>query len=492
MERKTQEQLLTELNANIRSAGNGSKTTADDVRQILTSLIAELFNRTEEPINDGTSGSAIVIEQDLTSNSALTVPSVAAVRNAFDATNFGAVYNSIADAITSASVRTYYDTAQLAINGAGEGGTVNIYSTKYSTPTTPGGAFAGLSFPAQTLTINMYGLALTSPDANTDILVFRGGFKTIFNGFNSTVITNSALAGDPNGIGWTIWGRGNPGMDLTINNLDIILSTINSTGFVLSSAGTYKYTGNIDLALSPVSSTVSRNRQAIYIASPGVLDFFGKGNITARGFAPELNVSKNPALNNCIFDIRGATNNIYWEGNINAYEDVIIKMVAGSKLELTNGVLNAKGRVDGYPLFSSSTGTVVLNNYSILCNAGEEAIRADTVILRGNSVVVGNIVATTIIDERPVATGHITGGVTSILEFIFEAETADAFVRTMGAYQAGEYQTNSLQNVATVAYTINNAASPATLPFTLGIGDKLEVRITRESMTQAAAVILQN
>ena len=80
---------------------------------------------------------------------------------------------------------------------------------------------------------------------------------------------------------------------------------------------------------------------------------------------------------------------------------------------------------------------------------------------------------------------------TSILEFVFEADNANEITRTMGAYQAGEYRTDSLQNVTNVVYKINNAATPAALPFILVAGDKLQVIITR-SPTQSASVILQN
>lgn len=78
MERKTQEQLLAELKAYIRSAGDGEKTTAADIRQFITVLIEELYIRTD--------GQAInFIEQDLTSNSSTSAPSVQAVNLAFDA-----------------------------------------------------------------------------------------------------------------------------------------------------------------------------------------------------------------------------------------------------------------------------------------------------------------------------------------------------------------------------------------------------------------------
>ena len=81
---------------------------------------------------------------------------------------------------------------------------------------------------------------------------------------------------------------------------------------------------------------------------------------------------------------------------------------------------------------------------------------------------------------------------TSVLEFVFEADNANEITRTMGVYQAGEYRTNSLQNAANVVFKINNAASPATLPFILVTGDTLQVIITRTSTSQSASVILQN
>ena len=78
----------------------------------------------------------------------------------------------------------------------------------------------------------------------------------------------------------------------------------------------------------------------------------------------------------------------------------------------------------------------------------------------------------------------------SVLEFVFEAEFADAVVRTMGQYQAGEYRTQELQNVATVAYKLNDET--VTLPFAVNAGDTLAISITRNSANQTALVSLRN
>ena len=79
---------------------------------------------------------------------------------------------------------------------------------------------------------------------------------------------------------------------------------------------------------------------------------------------------------------------------------------------------------------------------------------------------------------------------TTRLEFVFEAEFADEITRTLGSFQAATYGTEQRQNVASVAYVVNQV--PVTLPFTVGAGDELHVRITRTSPTQAALVTLQN
>lgn len=92
------------------------------------------------------------------------------------------------------------------------------------------------------------------------------------------------------------------------------------------------------------------------------------------------------------------------EGNVQVYDDVVNTLGTNATLVLREGVLNAQGRTTGMaPLFGTAAAgsTIILENYAVLCRPDEEAPHADTVILRGNSVVVGAISATHIIDEWP-------------------------------------------------------------------------------------------
>lgn len=81
--------------------------------------------------------------------------------------------------------------------------------------------------------------------------------------------------------------------------------------------------------------------------------------------------------------------------------------------------------------------------------------------------------------------------VNSVLEFVFEAGFADSVVRTMGTRQAGTYTLQQRQNVSNVVYKVNNTEITQ-LPFQLKSGDTLELKITRTAAKQGAIVSLLN
>ncbi|GGG60510.1 head fiber protein [Hymenobacter glacieicola] len=81
-----------------------------------------------------------------------------------------------------------------------------------------------------------------------------------------------------------------------------------------------------------------------------------------------------------------------------------------------------------------------------------------------------------------------TGGSGFILEFVFEAGFTDDVTRTMGSNQAATYQSQQTQNVANVRYRLNGTG--VALPFTVAVGDTLELLIARTTAASTAVVTL--
>lgn len=304
----------------------------------------------------------------------------------------------LAEAITSGYVRTGYAEAQAALNGAGDHGTATVYSLAYgaiatndATTTVP-----GLVFPNTILITNLQGLSLYTPDANTDVLTFTGGTQVV-NANHSTIITHPVV--HQKGLGWTITAHSNVVQDVTIHDLHLIVQGIRTHGIYLTDPGRYQFSGSLTMGRVATSATQnSYYRWGIYNRQG---TFVGRGTLTAYGTDAS---TVGPGLNGVdqrLFEV-GSAATTTWEGSIQVYDDVSISLGTSATLTLREGVLNAQARTTGArPLFSSDGGTVVLENYAFLCRPGEEAIRADTVILRGSSVVVGTLSAAHIIDERP-------------------------------------------------------------------------------------------
>ncbi|MFD2788055.1 hypothetical protein [Hymenobacter rubripertinctus] len=428
MESKTQAQLLAELNANIRSTGNGGKTTADDVRQILTSLIEELFNRTAAPTTDDTLAQA-------TGQSTTLAMSQKAVTDAL------AIFvTNPTNLVHPNRTRDYYATAAAAIAQASAGDTL-VLPAPVSDVTVIGNE--AQLFLSSGLSVHTEGFDVGSLLTSGDAITLVGGSGK-FVGNNSRVFSNSDGA-----WGMGAYGNAVPGMFYEVYDLHF----------------------------------ANRTTTAVIFNSDCDVHFYNCHFNSSNGTAVWGRLN-NPRLyfHNCLFRITGTSH--------------AARLSAPVKMVFENCLIQTQDRTaTDHLLGNAQVGEVHLINTTVLAETpATSAIKASRVVLQGNTSITGLIEAATIIDERPAATGpgQVADVIGSILEFVFEADTADAFVRTMGTYQAGEYRTNSLQNVATVAYTINNAASPATLPFTLIMGDTLEVRITRASMTQAATVILQS
>lgn len=432
------DQLHSQIDTTVHTNGPTGKTTAPGLNALLHRLVTDLPAGSSLPAdqlaalaaamqpnaanpyatladlaNLPDEGSAMVIEQNLSSNSTTTVPSVVAVSNAINALSSSTAYNKIADAITANSVRTYYNTAADAVNGAGQGGTANIYSVNsYSTTLgDPTGTTSAIATPSgiTAMTINMYGVALNTPDANTDVIAFTTAGTYVVNAYN-TVITQ-AVDTNSDGFGWTIAPYQKFGTyDITVNNLNIVLPGLQMSAIWFRPYGTIRYAGNI---YSPyVTSTTNKDNIKTLVATySGAI--IGKGNIDAHGGVTD-DGNGNPTIYQ-LFQV-SANGTIDWTGDINVYDNVTISMASNygvpnsfvnASLILRNGVMDASKRnATGLPLFRQGRiATVTLDNYSILCDPAAVAISADKVILRGNSVVVGSIDCNTLQDERPVSTG---------------------------------------------------------------------------------------
>jgi hypothetical protein len=294
----------------------------------------------------------------------------------------------------------------------------------------PTNTVPGLKFPATTLTTNFYGLSLYTPDANTDLFTFTGGTQVV-NANNTTVFTNPVRS--KGGLGWTITASSGVVQDLTIHDLNLVVQGRRTNGLMLKDPGRYYYSGNITALRVPTLATESGDFRWLVQNARGTL--LGKGTIVAYGNDAATLTPDLPGVNTGIFLVNtGGTTT--WEGSIKAYDDVAIYLGNAATLVLRAGVLDARERSVGTgPLFRNLAGTVVLENYSVLCRPEDEAIRADTLILRGNSVVVGTINATHVIDERPASLAasadvvHLAGAetITGLKTFTGEVRAA-AFV----------------------------------------------------------------
>jgi hypothetical protein len=282
--------------------------------------------------------------------------------------------NHYADIISQTRTRTYYDNITDIIVASEAGDTINLYAPIFASPIQGGEAFIDLK-PG--VNINIYGVKLMSSSTGHDIITFRGG-KSIVNGYHSTITQNTSA----NGGGWFIGTySGLPvDADVIINDLNLDLVTYNSVGFALYGNGNYRYTGNI----------TSAGRYIVKLASNKPTAFFqGEGSIYQTG-------------SGYIFWILNEAR-LEWRGDITAKDSSTILFESGT-ITLREGTLHAQERAVGAERVvttNSANSTLILENYSVLGVPGATVIEADTVILRGSTVIVGNIEATNLIDERP-------------------------------------------------------------------------------------------
>lgn len=335
MESKTQAQLLAELNANIRSAGNGEKTTADDVRQILTSLIEELFNRTAGPTTDDTLAQA-------TGQSSTVAMSQKAVTDAL------AVFvTNPTNLVHPNRTRDYYATAAAAIAQATTGDTL-VLPAPVSDVTVIGNE--AQLFLSSGLSVHTEGFDVGSLLTSGDAITLVGGSGK-FVGNNSRVFSNSDGA-----WGMGAYGNAAPGMFYEVYDLHF----------------------------------VNRTTTAVIFNSDCDIHFYNCHFNSSNGTAVWGRLN-NPRLyfHNCLFRITGASH--------------AARLSAPAKMVFENCLIQTQDRTaTDHLLGNAQVGEVYLINTTVLAETpATSAIKANVIVLQGNTSIIGLIEAASIIDQRP-------------------------------------------------------------------------------------------
>jgi len=356
-----------------------------------------------------------------------------------------------------------YPTLYAATRAAQAGDTVRLLGPVLDPASADGEAAVDVK-PDVTVLLN--GHDVRSPSPNRDVVTLRGG-RNVLVGGNATITQRP----ENQAGGWLVGAYASATLDAAIYDLHLSLTTHNSVGFALFATGTLRYRGNV--------SSVGR-----YVArlSPGAkpLTFSGEGSITQQ--------------DGTIFWLQNPTAQAEWRGDITARGTAFMNLEAGTVV-LRQGLLRAEARPAGSEALVVKNGpgtTLILENYTVLGTPGAPVINVGTLILRGNSVVIGTIVADTILDERPAAAAGGAGPApaSQVLEFVFETSFADEVTRTMGARQAGTYASEQRQNVASAAYYLNGRPTATPLPLTLAAADVLTVRLVRTDAGQPAILSL--
>jgi hypothetical protein len=291
-----------------------------------------------------------------------------------------------ADVLRASRVRTAYPSAAAALAAATAPDVVSVYTPLPLAETDLGSEI--LNVPA--------GVSLTlltdvsRPNQRTDILTLRGG-SGVINGQHHALRETTP----GNYTNWFIGNYPNVAVDYAIH--DLHLDVHNTVGLQVSAQGTIRYSGDITAAGGDNSVSPSALPATVVVdtnysrsgAAPATL--LGRGTFRqAGGLLAIVNGQ------NCYFE---------WSGDVTASADARFELRQGT-LCLKNGLLHGGTRSAGAEKLVAKNGSdthLILENYTVLGTPGQPAIEADTVTLRGSTVVVGTIVATTIIDERPTA-----------------------------------------------------------------------------------------
>ena len=223
----------------------------------------------------------------------------------------------------------------------------------------------------------LHGHDISSPDTVHDIVTFRGG-KNVLYGGHATLSQRDTGGGAGS---WFVGTYGGPPIDATIHDLHLRLDTYKSVGFALFGGGTYAYRG-----------TVRSVGRYVLRMSPGANNqvFTGEGSIWQQG--------------GTLFWLQSATARAEWRGDITALDNSLFNIEAGTVV-LRQGYLHAEVRPAGAELVvqGGPASTLILENYTFGGVPDATVGHVGTLVLRGNSVVIGNLLADKVIDERPLA-----------------------------------------------------------------------------------------
>jgi hypothetical protein len=297
-------------------------------------------------------------------------------------TQLNATASRYADIVSASRKRTYYDTAAAALSAAVANDVVNFYMPVVGTDIN---LLAGVS-------TNTHGVSITSNSSSSDIFTFRGGRQVVIG--NNTVL--KAAVDNGNYGGWMLGSYSNNALDLDVYIYDVHLDMreVAATGFQFFAPGNIYYRGN-----------VYGNKAYIGQFTPPTdttLRFFGEGRMSQH--------------NGTMLWIRSLLARVEWRGDNYASGTACHELDSGT-LVLREGTLYSTDRpAEGEVLIkSANTGanTLILDNYTVLGTPGKTVIQADKVVLRGNTVVIGEIVCNTLDDQRPQISGGSGGGTSS-------------------------------------------------------------------------------
>ena len=262
----------------------------------------------------------------------------------------------------------------------------------------------------------LHGHDISSPDTQHDIITFRGGRNVLYGG-HATISQRDTGGGAGS---WFIGTYGGPTIDATIHDLHLRLDTYKSVGFALFAGGTYAYRG-----------TVRSLGRYVLRMSPGANNqlFTGEGSIWQQG--------------GTLFWLQTATARAEWRGDITALDNALFNLEAGTVV-LRQGYLHADVRPAGAELVvqGGPASTLILENYTFGGVPGATVGHVGTLVLRGNSVVIGNLLADKVIDERPLAPAAAVPAPAAPAAFTLPnavparvAQFAPAATRTVAAYE---------------------------------------------------------
>jgi hypothetical protein len=226
------------------------------------------------------------------------------------------------------------------------------------------------------VSVHTQGFPIGSPTTSGDALTLRAGKGKVL-GAGSTLYVNSQG-------GWGIGsynGADAGTIDYDVDNLNIV-SQPGASAITFQGGVRIRYKGDI---------TAVNGGQAFHLRFGAT--FAGLGSITATGAGQSLL---------CNTNVRAS-----WSGSILLQDATRAIIVNSSTLSLTACTVDGTNRTAGASLLfdgdvaGNGANTLILTDTSVLGTPGQPVISVPKVILRGRTVVVGQIVSNQLIDERP-------------------------------------------------------------------------------------------